>query len=120
MERDKRSKQSGFEYELYECVTWSEETVLTFFSFEGETYASHIRMNGNVSVKADSINHILQGRKVTYIRYDVEGSKLEALKGSIKTIQKYRPKLAILLYHKPEDVAEIPNFLEDLNFNYHY
>ena len=120
LECDRRLKRSGYEYELYECATWSEETSLNFFSAEGETYASSIRKNGNNSVKADSIDHILKGRKATYIKYDVEGSELEALEGSIETIQKYRPKLAISLYHKPEDVIEIPDFLENLNMDYRY
>lgn len=120
LECDRRLKQSGYEYELYECATWSEETTLNFFSAEGETWASKIYANGNNSVKADSIDHILKGRKATYIKYDVEGSELEALKGSIETIQKYRPKLAISLYHKPEDVIEIPDFLENLNMDYRY
>ena len=56
----------------------------------------------------------------SYIKMDVEGSELEALKGSIETIKKYRPKLAISLYHKPEDVIEIPVFLEKLDLGYKY
>lgn len=120
LECDRRLKQSGYEYELYECATWSGETTLNFSAAEGETYASGICANGNNSVKADSIDHVLKGRKATYIKYDVEGSELEALKRSIETIQEYRPKLAISLYHKPEDVIEIPDFLEDLNLDYRY
>ena len=77
-------------------------------------------MTGEVSIKADSIDNKLKGRKATYIKMDVEGSELEALKGSIETIKKYRPKLAISLYHKPEDVIEIPVFLEKLDLGYKY
>ena len=51
---------------------------------------------------------------------DVEGSELEALRGSIKTIRKYQPKLALSLYHKPEDIIEIPIFLEGLGLGYKY
>lgn len=120
LECDRRLKASGYAYELYERATWSDNATLRFFSAEGEAYASRIRTDGTYSVLADSIDNILKGRKATYIKYDVEGSELESLRGSIKTIQKYRPKLAISLYHKPEDIIEIPDFLEDLHLDYRY
>jgi hypothetical protein len=43
---------------------------------------------------------------------DVEGFELKALKGASSTIAKFRPKLAISLYHKPEDFFEIPIYLK--------
>lgn len=42
---------------------------------------------------------------------DVEGSEMVALEGAKKTISKYKPKLAISVYHKPEDVLEIANYI---------
>jgi FkbM family methyltransferase len=46
--------------------------------------------------------------KMDFIKMDVEGFELKALKGASSTIAKFRPKLAISLYHKPEDFFEIP------------
>ena len=117
---DRILRQSGYDYELYECATWRSETTLRFWSLENAGYASAVHENGQNYIKADSIDNKLAGRKATYIKYDVEGSEMEALKGSIKTIQKYRPKLAISVYHKPEDIIEIPLFLEELGLDYHY
>lgn len=111
---------SGYEYELFECAVWSERTMLGFCSLEKAGYASHVSENEKILITADSIDNKLGGRKATYIKYDVEGSELQALKGSIKTIQKYRPKLAISVYHKPEDIIEIPVFLETLGLDYRY
>ena len=49
---------------------------------------------------------------IDFIKMDVEGFELSALKGAAETIGKYKPKLAISLYHKPEDFLEIPMYLK--------
>jgi FkbM family methyltransferase len=51
-------------------------------------------------------------KSIDFIKMDVEGFELSALKGAAETIGKYKPKLAISLYHKPEDFLEIPMYLK--------
>ena len=50
-------------------------------------------------------------RKVTFLKMDIEGSELAALRGAERIIREQRPKLAICVYHKPEDLWEIPSLL---------
>lgn len=49
--------------------------------------------------------------RVDFLKLDVEGSEMDALKGSARTIEKHLPKLAISLYHKPTDLFEIINWV---------
>lgn len=56
--------------------------------------------------------------KVNFIKMDIEGSELAALKGSKEVILKFKPKLAISLYHKIADMEEIPKFILSLNPDY--
>lgn len=49
--------------------------------------------------------------KLDYIKLDIEGSELEALQGSLETIKIFKPKLAVSIYHKPNDLFEIPLFI---------
>lgn len=56
----------------------------------------------------------------SFIKMDIEGFELNALKGSIETLKKFKPKLAICLYHKLEDMWKIPLFLHDMNLGYSF
>lgn len=52
--------------------------------------------------------------KVDCIKLDIEGAELAALAGAARTIRKFRPKLIICLYHKPDDMITIPLFIKTL------
>lgn len=58
-------------------------------------------------------------KKVDFIKMDIEGAEKLALIGAINTIKKFRPKLAIAIYHSLDDFATIPNWILDLDLNYH-
>lgn len=58
--------------------------------------------------------------KVDFIKMDVEGSELDALKGAEETIRKHTPKLAICVYHKPDDYLTILRYLHELNLGYEF
>lgn len=56
-------------------------------------------------------NHI---KRVDCIKLDVEGGELMALTGAAKTIVTNKPKLIICMYHKPQDLYEIPTLIKKL------
>ena len=116
----KRMEETGCEFELYHLATWSGKTILTFNVNSDFGYASSVDAGGKESVNADSIDNILAGGRATYIKLDVEGNELETLKGAVNTIKKYRPKMAVSIYHKPEDIIDLPLFIESLGMNYKY
>ncbi len=90
----------------------SEKTKIQFQS--NGNGASCASKNGNVQVDIDTIGNIIKYKTVTFIKMDIEGMKLEALKGAEKTILNNKPQLAICMYHKEEDLFEIPMFLKSL------
>ena len=58
--------------------------------------------------------------KIDFIKLDIEGAELECLKGAKKTIDKFKPKLAVCLYHKPEDFTTIPQYLAEIHPYYNF
>ncbi len=63
---------------------------------------------------------IIGDDKITFINADIEGNELELLKNIPEIIIKDRPVLAICVYHKIEDLIEIPNFISSLVDGYNY
>lgn len=66
---------------------------------------------GGISIPVTTVDNELKSEKVTFIKMDIEGAELESLKGCKRTILNNKPKLAICVYHKPEDIWEIPSII---------
>lgn len=102
------------------AAAWSEKALLTFGD-EGNRN-SGICATGkgtkSVEVSADSLDNILCGERVDYIKYDVEGAEYEALSGSESTILTHRPALLVSLYHKSEDIFALPLQIHELRPDY--
>jgi FkbM family methyltransferase len=58
--------------------------------------------------------------RVDYIKMDVEGSELAALRGGEQAIRRCKPKLAISIYHRPEDFFTIPLWINALGCGYRF
>lgn len=71
-----------------------------------------------IEIEVTSIDDIIQDDNVTFIKMDIEGSELMALEGAEKTIRRCKPKLAICVYHRVEDLTTIPQYIKSLNPDY--
>ena len=95
------------------AAAWSENTTLTF-SAEGNRNSGVYAAGKKVKeIEARTLDSVINGEKIDYIKYDVEGAELEALNGSTETIRKYLPNMLVSLYHRSEDIFKLPLFINE-------
>lgn len=58
--------------------------------------------------------------RIDFIKMDIEGAELEALKGSESVLRQFKPKLAITVYHHFKDFWTIPQYLDSLGLGYRF
>ncbi len=107
--------------ELANKGLWSREEILYFAGNAGQGSKIIETQEQNVTaISVTSIDDVVGEDKVTFIKMDIEGAELEALKGARSTIIKHHPRLAISIYHKPEDIWEIPSYILSLSEDYKF
>ena len=94
---------------VYSCTT-----KLPFVAAGDST--SYIALNEATDsfIEVICIDDLADSEDVTFIKMDIEGAELKALKGAENTIKRCKPKLAICVYHKSEDVLQIPCYILSL------
>ncbi|GAB7140205.1 hypothetical protein RsTz2092_01530 [Deferribacterales bacterium RsTz2092] len=97
---------------IYNAGLWSSNGILRFDS--RGSMSSRVDDNGNSKINVMSLDEMLAGEPVTFIKLDIEGAELESLYGMETTIKRYKPKLAISIYHKPDDCLAIPPYILSL------
>ena len=104
-----------------QCGAWHEQDRLFFHLRDAsDNMSGMIDHSGTVSIDVNSIDHIVKGQKVDYIKMDIEGSELNALKGARNTIETCKPILAVCVYHKRDDLLTIPAYIRSICPDYHF
>ncbi len=112
---------------LENAVKNIKNTVLINGAVYSECGTGYFNMNGsrgsNVSKSGEetafySVDGILNGNKVTYIKADVEGAELDFIKGAQNTIKLQKPKMQIACYHKSDDLINIPEAVLKIRSDY--
>lgn len=78
---------------------------------------------GTASVMSVSIDDFVEQQGlpgVDFIKMDIEGSELKALFGAKRTLTAHKPRLAISVYHREDDLFQIPIWLAKLELGYRF
>jgi FkbM family methyltransferase len=100
---------------LYPCAV-SDRTGMTSFSSNGGS--SMLNATGEGRVLSVALDDVLKGFAPTFIKMDIEGQEVAALKGARGLIAQSRPDLAISVYHCINHIWEVPLLLDGWHLGY--
>lgn len=103
--------------EIFNKGLWDCAAELSFRETGGQGSAIE-EGTGMTCISTTSIDETAGGENVTFIKLDVEGAERKALQGARKTIKRDRPRLAVSVYHKAEDIIELPAYILSLHEDY--
>lgn len=111
---------------LIEKGLWNESGTIEFY--ETGTVGSSVYFQDKKSVKkaisSITIDDFVDAEnlfKIDFIKMDIEGAEIEALKGARKTINSHKPNFAIASYHIVENEVtykKVEEFFASMNFPY--
>jgi FkbM family methyltransferase len=107
----------------------SNSTSLASFSSANDAHLLHLRGHttgfgsrlsdqGSTKVATVRLDDIPSVRHPTLISMDIEGNEFNSLLGAERTIKKSRPDLAISVYHQPDDILMVPDYILSLDLPY--
>jgi FkbM family methyltransferase len=108
---------------LFPFPLWSSSDQELFINGQGPATSVGATPNSPdaKAIRTVSIDHLLERgdlNRVDFIKMDIEGAELPALQGAEATLRRFRPKLAISVYHRLSDFWQIAQYLDSLGLGY--
>lgn len=123
---DLEAFQSFENLKIVPKALWNKTTKVYFSSnapegheagaFISNTQDGNFEIIDSISIDEFVVNEKLN--KLDFIKMDIEGSEIQALIGAENSIKRFKPKLAICVYHDPKHFFEIPNLILQFNPSY--
>jgi FkbM family methyltransferase len=100
------------------CAAVGDKAGTARFNMTGNASAAR-ESDGTTEVAIVRIDETVPLRRVqTFVKYDVEGGEWEALRGTQKLVEVAQPLLAVSVYHRPDDLWQLPLELHRLDLDY--
>ena len=100
---------------LYNCASADKTGEIGFLTNGGR---HSVASDNGEKIKAIALDDALDGKKATYIKFDVEGMEQSAILGAEETILKYKPKMLVSAYHKTDDYFTLPLLVNSIRDDY--
>jgi len=92
-------------------------------SMSGDGPGTTINAESRGSVMTTTVDATVSAEgleRVDLIKFDIEGAELAALHGAEATLRRFRPTLAMSVYHRLRDFWEIADYIDGLKLGYRF
>jgi FkbM family methyltransferase len=127
MERTFASEIAAGRVRLVRAAAWHSPGSLTF-EFGDSSQMGHVGASANARSRAkalpvravtlDQLPGELKLDRVDFIKMDIEGAERHALAGASRLLAQHKPRLAICIYHTPDDRDVVPRVVRSANDSY--
>jgi FkbM family methyltransferase len=101
---------------LWPCGIYSRTEKLIFSSRGGEY--STFSKSGDTMIQAVALDDVIPSFEPNLIKFDIEGAEYDGLMGAKKIIDRNHPGLSICVYHRPQDLWQIPLLIKNWGLGY--
>ena len=122
----------GMDQQRVQCHragVWEKSGKLRMFSTDsgdGPRIASHLELIDTTLESVDATEEVdvvaldehLADERVTFVKLEIEGSEVAALRGARRLIVDNRPKLALSAYHRARDLVDLFEVVESFDAGY--
>lgn len=98
----------------YPYGVWDKTTTLSYGKMSSSDSFSIYNEKDRHKAEVVAIDDFFASKRVSFIKMDIEGAERRALIGAKRIIQKQHPRMAVCVYHKFDDLWEIPLYLKSL------
>jgi len=126
-----KARENLSKYNRIEIINkglWDFQTQLEFakdkYNPEDSSFVLNLDIFDKTIIPVCSLDEYFSGipedELPTFIKLDIEGAEKNALQGAVKIIKQAKPKLAICVYHKIEDIYELTRLIYNINNEYRF
>lgn len=119
-DRENYQKMIGRGIKKHLCICKGVAARKQTLSFSSGQGTSSRFGDGEDLMEITTIDEELSNSPITMIKMDIEGFELQALMGAREAIKALHPKLAICVYHKKEDLFDIPEYIRAIDNSYRF
>ncbi|WP_409967527.1 FkbM family methyltransferase [Bengtsoniella intestinalis] len=106
--------------ELSQEALWNNQCTKAFQAVPEEKWSAQLSLDGQFQVVCTTIDQLVGDQTITFLKLDVEGAELKALQGAREVIARCKPRMAISVYHKPDDCQTVMTYLHELVPEYRF
>ena len=122
-ERIVRNSLSDYQVEVLNVALGEKDGEIEFYDIYDHPGGSGINEKENAfryKMPIKRIDDIAGNQHITFIKMDIEGSEIAALKGTENIIKRDKPILAVSVYHNEDDVVDIPLLISGMREDYKF